>query len=715
MQGLAFSTAMGATGLFEWNKSDTLDASLTLVDNKAGEDDVLLEVDVNKVGDYELVYYLEDGRRTTVNFTQKVDELALFYKVEDSTGANITQELVSNSYQEMDYTMVVPDWVYDDEKMVETTGGALEFKILRNASTQYNGYAFEIDQKKVYFKWDFQTGIFYYQIMNVTQGTLLPVQITDPAGSSQTSNILKSLADFKTRPTHFVYDPITGGNMEMSPIIMPGDETPGERPGIELSFLQPKAWNYTTWTYEVDNDDSDHAVDYSELTAIIELTDVASENNYLDFQIPLYEGDGTQTGIVERAMADMPVEGGVNADVVYTYNIEEQRYKVQIVQDKTGLDNDPDQFLQWSGLTASKIYNTAANIQVESGFLGYGFRSYTPVGGFAYTYMAYEIKRANMSEAYLDITPYDAGSQEETEYSILYSKAVPAADEDGYINLDPDDDLWVKHYYTDSDGSDHILIPVPFKAESSQDVYQVVVKFSGTDLNSEVLNYQAINDNNVPPTTPMIDNIDNLYIVPSPDVAVLDPSTVQFDLAWTAPENSNMMELDTIFADDNGNSEDDRIYYELMVNEVPTDTVTNPYRVIRVFEVYKDETDGTYKVARYSDDVYDVDRALLHEGLPGMETAAETATFNGGYNEVDGLFRMDGISIYSQDLWDGGWASILTTEADDESDPNAYTVMDQETSYNFEYPGVNYLRMRAVAMIDGKLGISEMSIPVSLS
>jgi hypothetical protein len=146
-----------------------------------------------------------------------------------------------------------------------------------------------------------------------------------------------------------------------------------------------------------------------------------------------------------------------------------------------------------------------------------------------------------MTEAYLDITPYNVGAEDEIEYDILYSKVKKDP-------LDPDDDLWVQHFHngTVGDGT-NIFIPVPFNSESSQDVYQIIVTFAGTDMISQVLNYKAEDDDNVPPTTPKIDYITNLFVIPS-DIVGQDLTKVQFDLIWDAPDNRNTDELDTIFA-----------------------------------------------------------------------------------------------------------------------------------------------------------------------
>lgn len=672
-----------ADDLLKWKKNDTMDASLQIIENKTGDDDILLEGLMSTAGNYSLEYYLDSGRRTTVTFQQQYDQLIVYYRVDEMVGGvttNITQDLVDQTYLEMDYSASVPDWKFIADKLVDPATESLKYTINRNASTQYNGFAIQVFDKKVYLDWDFQVNKIRYLITGYNSGTIMPVTYTLPSGANESMKILKGLENFNIRPTHYILE--GGVNVEPAPLVSPGNQTPGSKPGLEITFAQPKEIDLADWTYK------SALSDLSNLTAIIELSDIAS-SDYLDFNLSLKNIAANNSSLI----SELPDATGVNNNVVYQYNPATFTYVINIVQDKTTLVN-PNNFIQWDTIKGSKIYNATVNFQKEAGFTNYEFTEYLPLSKFAYTYMEFDLSRANMSEAYLDIIPYDAGSNEEVEYTIMYSKTIVA-------DLDPDDDLWVKHYYTKQGVTDRIYIPVPFKQTSSQDVYQIQVTFAGTEIKSQVYNYRAKDDLNVPPSTPKIKEIDNLFVVPSEDPDSEDPSKVQFDLVWTAPENRNTLELDTIFTDADNDPDNDRIFYELLINDVPNDSGANPYSVLKVFEMYKEGND--YKIKKITDD--------LGNDIPDMgeEIPSEAVNYDAGYNIIDELLRMESVSVFE----DNNWAPILETEVDTVN--NTYSIGETANPYNFEFPGVNYLRIRAITMIDGNFGVSYLSVPMSLS
>lgn len=663
--------------LMKWKKLDTMDTSLNVIENKAGDEDILLELDVEDAGDYVLTYYLEDGRKTEIEFTQAYSQLDIVYTVTDYDGGaetNITQDLLDLSYLEMNYDLSSPDWEFDGAKTVGASGG-LEFSIERSASDAYPGVAFDINNKRVYIKWDFLQDIAYVQINDYEDGKVMPIEYQTPNKGSENMKVLKQLENFEVTPTHLKDD--GGTNIELSPVVLPNalGDTPGNRPGLIMTFNQPMEMDPGTWAYNV-------TADLNDITAIFEFADIGTDA-YLDFNFELIT-----TG--DQSISALPDAAGVNAGVEYDYNA--GVYTVIIVQDKGDLNNQ-NMIIEWDELAASSIYDVNVGFQVGLGnpaYDDYEFANYKPESQFAYTYMEYELKRANVEEAYLDIQPYNAGDQDEVEYIILYSKVIKAT-------LDPDEDLWLKNYHTSEDGNDEIFIPVPFRSTSSQDAYQVIVNFAGQEIFSQVLNYEAINDEDVPPTTPSINIVDNLFVVPPQDPDSDLPTKVVFDLQWDAPTNKVITELDSIFDDSNG--VDDHLYYELSVNEVPTDSAENPFQVIKVFEVYKD-VDDEYKIR-------------LHADSPGVSTPSDFINFEDGYNETDEDFRMDGITIYDEDLYAGGWATVLDTVIDDVG--NSYTVTDSGTAYDFQFPGVNYIRLKAIAVTDDELSTSQMSIPSSLA
>ncbi|PKM51558.1 MAG: hypothetical protein CVV02_06380 [Firmicutes bacterium HGW-Firmicutes-7] len=673
---------LAAAPVIKWNKNDTLDTALQVIQNKAGDEDVLLELDMEEAGNYSLEYYLDDLQRTTVSFHQQYDKLVVGYRVDQFPGVdasdNITPTLAQN-FLEMDYSLTVPDWKYIQNKPL--VNDEVQYTILKNASSRYPGVAFEISNVRVIIKWDFQANKVYFLTTDYNQGTIMPVAFTNPFSQVKEIKVLKGLEDFKVTPTHLIID---GAVNKEATISQPEGEKPGTKPGLQITFKQPSTFKEADWTYNA------ALSNLSDLKGIVEVSDIGVNGGYMDFNFDLIDSVAAESGpaIVRGLINEVPNVGGINDGVQYTFDVSTQTYKIDIVKGKTELALQTE-IIQWEDLESSKIYNVNIDFQKEAGFDGYEFKTYLPESKFAYTYMEYELKRANMAEAYLDIKPYDVGSQAETEYKILYSKNLSP-------QLDIKDDLWLRHYYSKQGSDSNIFIPVPFEKNSSQDVYQVVVDFSGTALTSQVLNYKAKLDLNVPTTTPRIEKVDRLFVVPPEDTSNNPLEVAQFDLIWTAPDNKATGELGTILS-----NEDNRIYYEILINDLPTETDGHLFKVIKVFEAYKE--DNQFKVK-------------LHESLTGSETPAG-GNYNAGYSVDEELFRMDNITIFD-DFIDNGegikeWTEVIDTIANE--DDNEYTITPSGVPYDFNYPGINYIRIRAITMIDNKIGISYPSIPISLS
>lgn len=689
MTPLEGHVSYAANPLMVWRQRDLMDMNLNIVNNKTGDDDLLFEIEMAETGRYTLEYYLEDGKKTTMYLDNNYDKFIFNYKVEEygTPATNITQAMMNNSFLDIDYTAQVPVWQANTTKQVDPADGLLKYKLERAASTKYPGIAFNIANHKVLVKWDFRAKKLYVYFDHYQPGKLMPVNLVTPSGKQEKLVTLKKLDGFDVVPTHLIKNPSGGGNVELTPIVVPTTsspaETPGSRPGIRLNFKRPQSLNPADWTYDYAGNDLD------KVDAIFELKDLAGPD-YLDVKFSL---DTANTGIYS-----LPAGNGADGSIAYQYDSVSHMYSLDFVKDKTGL-NDLNKIVEWQELEASKIYTTGLSLEIKAGTTGldgYEFKPFKPENNFAYTYMEYTIKRADQREAYLEITPYDIGDDQEVEYTILYSKSYQP-------QLTELNHLWLKHYEKNSDKQRKINIPVPFNAASSQDYYQVLVSFAGTKIRSQLLNYQAQNDLNVPPPTPVIRTIDNVYVIPSQTVGDKMPTKIQMDMAWEAPDNQTIKELDTIFENKDGNSANDRIYYEVMVNNTPEDTVANPYQVIKVYEVYKDGATGKYHVR-------------IHPSLTAnQDVPSDLGDYSQGYNSLEQLFRMEKIVIYDSAIaGNQKWTKRLTTNFD-ATTPSSYTVTETTGQANFEFPGVNYFKIRGVTEKDGRLSASRRSVPYSLS
>ena len=679
----------GETQIIDWRKNDTMDINLNIVRNKAGVDDLFFEMDLQDSGTYVLEYYLEENRKTTVTFNNSYDQLDIKFKVQEyntvtpSTPLEITQSLIDLSYLEIDYAQQAPAWK-SVSKTVDPITETLDFVIERSASARYPGIAFQMDNKKFIMKWDFQNDMLYVLFDKYENGHIMPVKFTNPDIESQTIKALKGLEDFNVTPTYLTEDPDNPGtNIEIAPVTHPNgnNDKPGNRPGLRYNFYQPKELNDTTWAYEY------NTTDLSSIRAIFEVEDIGS-NDYLDFNMLLHDGGDTR-------IYEIPSENGDQTNpanyVDYVYDNITHKYEVLIVQDKSDLAHQ-DEIIEWEDLSSSRIYNTSIGFQFENPMPNYEFANFVPEGNFAYTYLEYQLKRSDQQEAFLELVPYQLGTQDEIEYVVLYSKIIAA-------ELDPINDLWLKHYQSDG-GLGNINIPVPFRANSYQDAYQIIVNFSGNELKSQVLNYRAIDDLNVPPTTPSIIGIENLYVVPPEDEINDNPTKIQFDFVWEAITNRASSELDDIF-EDLDPAEIDAVYYEVLVNDIPDINDDNPFQVFRVYEVYQEG--GLYKVR-------------VHANTSASDIPSNTTNYVQGYNSIDELFRMEKIVAYENDLWTNRIDTVYDEDADTYSITER-TDISHPTSHqtDFEFPGVNYIRIRAITEKDGVLGVSNYSVPISLS
>lgn len=660
---------------FEWNRNATMDELLQTIANKAGDDEVLLSFDMKKYGTHTLQYYLENNRRTQITFNHDTDKVTVRYSVYEEIGTtsnNITDTVAGRSYAEMDYSLMVPTL-----KTVDHTdrmdGDELVYTISRGASSRYPGIAFIIDNIPVRMRWDMSTKKMNFYTKGIQKGYVIPFTLEDPASDDGKLNILRALDNFVIKPSHWVNDGSGNENLETIelPPETPSDTKPGSKPGLTITFDRPMIFNEGTKTYGVAGNTAFETSGVP-TKAIITLEDIRNIGETTDI---IFDFNAVTTQI---STAPTATNSNANARVRY----DSGKYTIELVKDRTDLDTlnalPADQaFLEWNELEASRVYIASINLQDMDNF---EFHDYEPENEYAYTYIDYEVKRASMDDAYLDIAPYAGSNSDDLEYTIFHKKA------DANFT---DDNIWLKHYHNQTSADTNIYIPVPFQNGSTQEFYQVGIQFAGTKLKSQTIHYKPVSDTNVPPPVPKIKAMKNLAVVPPDDVTSNEPTIVQFDLEWYAP-SKNL--LDTMLTTDT-----DAIYYEFLMNDIPQSEPDNDYQILKVFKVWKD-TDGIKVV----------------EVGTGKDVGTPTdsiGSYNAfGYNERDGLFEVQNIILKDSDGWSKPAKKDLTT------DP-FYTPADPTTdSYNYEFPGINFVRMRSVYMNStGGIGESDRSVADSLS
>ncbi|TCK87898.1 hypothetical protein EDC19_2742 [Natranaerovirga hydrolytica] len=646
---------------FRWRRNDTIDDMLNVVTNVSGNEEVFLEWDFDQNGTYTLEYYLNDDIKNEVTFVHTPEGVTVNYDVLEHNGTDfesITEDEMNRSYLEMDYEALTPEWK-SVNKDVENDG-TIEFYIPRSTTTQYPGVAFRINNIDVKLRWNFQTGKFYFYTQGLQRGHITPFHLEAPSGNESEMNVLRSLEGFVVNPTHIVENGDNKTNVDL-----PGDEMPGGRPGLEIRFRQPKVYDHADQTFKT-------ADELENVEAIIELNDIGS-SAYTDFTINLSASNGS---IINAPNSGLDTD--VNNDAEFKYDDTNNEYIIQIVKDKADLQS-PDDYIQWNRLESSSIY--AVDLHLSNS--DYEFASYSPVGGYGYTYLEYEVRRASMEDAYLEIKPYSSSDQVELEYVIYHSKSGLSGNEN--------DNVWVRHYHDTSQSDANIHIPVPYLEGSNQEYYRVGVRFASRPISSQIIKYIPTQDDNVPPPTPRIKEIDNLVVVPSLDDD--DPSAIQFDLIWESPLNTSANPLLDNMLDESING---KIYYELLVNKYPSGTEDDPYKVLKVFEAKKND-DGDI---------------VLVEVDTGKEVGQpyDNNEFSKGYSSQNRSFAIRNIVLKDED----GWSEVRDIKEDIDEFNGEYLIEDGQ-AFGFEFPDVYFFRMRAVYISDDVSGLSDISVPASIS
>lgn len=679
---------------FEWKKNDTMDELLQVVSNKAGDDEVLINWNLEDYGEYKLEYYLTDKIKTEVTFEHQVNQLIVKYNVietdEHGTETSITNTEFAKSFAMMNYSLLVPQLETITNPAGLIDGNSLKFTIVRGASSKYPGASFVINNLPVRFRWNMQTKTVSFLTKGIQKGCIVPFKLTTPDMTVETLQLLRAFDNFKIVPTHWVEDSAHSTNEDIQTIEIPNSSNirPGSKPGLRITFDRPKVFNTdsTKLKYEIATIDQLKKADGDLINAVLELKDIRDNGDNTDIIVPMDLSDGNFDNPPSLAT-------GNNDLAEFDYNALTGTYTIELVKDRSELYNGSNialkSFLQWDNLGASRVYTAAITLEESP---NYQFDQYEPVNKYAYTYLDYIVKRASMDDAYLDIAPYAGSNADDLEYTIYHSKTEKT--EFG------EDDIWLKHYHKQEYSDFNIYIPVPFANGSSQDYYQVGVQFAGSPLRSQTIKYVPTNDNNVPPPVPRIKEIKNLAVVPPEDLDADTPAKVQFDLTWHAPDKDL---LDNMLS-----ATGSAIYYEMLFNDVPIEESSNQYTITKVFKVYKDGSDIK---------VVEVDS--------GMEQATPSTIsgYQDGYNDSENLFQVKNIVIRGK--YEGSsladkptiWSKPIKKDITNKTTP--YTKSEEaDNEYDYEFPGINFIKMRSVYVIDtstGGVGESDRSIADSIS
>ena len=676
----------GAEGdLLTWERSRTMDINFNQGNSVRGSNNMLLSFDVTENGLYELEYYLKNGEQTKVYLYKQLDNMTVYYGLnEKDSGGNTISKLGNPgdtiNMNQVDYSGL-PTWINLDKPIVSlpgnissTSSSAIAFDIEYSQSASVTGFSFElanvdIANRRFIADWDRPNNTMYVWFDGYVDGNIMPIKLTAPGedGVAEVDQlyILKNLENFNIRPV----DP-----RDVDSVIVEYDgtnpeEQAGKYPGMEITFKHPKSWDATDWSYNYDTFSSD-------VNASFSMEELTNPDHLLELEMGLNQSGDTQV---------TAINSGANAD--YLYDVSEETYSVYIAQDISDLNKIDDMIeghvVEWTELDSSKLYEATFSIGLNA-LIQADERYRTDFFEVnAYTHLEYKIVRVD-DEAYLDIKPYYVENAQNIYYDVLY------ADENIQGQIESLS-LWSSYYPTQTN-EESIRIVVDARWNSNYNYYQVVPAWKGTELDSQVLNYQASDHEESGLIAPKLPEL----IPPrGEDIAVFD-DLITFDLQWVGMERERWIY--------------NAVYYEVLIGEQSAMDNTNPSDT--GYDVF-----AMYKITQNIDEEYELWRIISGDRSthgPG------DLTLVGRYDTFEELTGEDGVIL--QDA--GMWTQIIETSY-------VYDEIEERYIYNFNFntgdtidldldeQEVYYLRMRAIAEVSGTLNnyyiATDYSIPKSIT
>ena len=635
----------------KWERNAYLDDKLVKMDGKGKADEALVSWDLE---DGETLDYFVETSNSDVN---KV-EFTFNRNGNDEPASASIQVLGEDSnpreltYSEFSYHTDPGRWSEGKQ------GKKFELKDIRSGST-YTGGRVQIKELGMEIRFRWESSKIYFQTSQIKNGNITPFNLKKEDVEQGTINILTGIGGFKVSPVHIEIDDsnkITNKNR----IIVPGDgEAPGSKPGIKVEFKELKELNNNKNEFVPLGNKAEKIK--ATLDFKLNNQDTARLNFNLKNGSPITDPPQDQVGQKKLAY-----ENGV--------------YSLYLAQEDEGHDN----IIKWDKLDKSMILE-----KVELSLADSNSTPETDLGRFepeqyGHTYLGYTIRRSSMSEAYMEIQPYSALTSTVFTYTVESS---PNGTSWGEV-------VSHKHTTTGKYNEDPFRIPVPFSSGVKDQYYRVKISY-GKDkktINSQEINYKPQEDDTIPPPTPVIKSIDNIYAVPPLKLGD-QPEAIGFDLTWSAPKEELLREL----------LNKGSIYYELFLHD-DLELIDEKGDLIKVFKVSLEN--GNIIVD-------------THAGTSGSTTPAAIR-----YNPGKETFTMEKVVLKKTRI--DQWEKIEITDDNKDYDNGKATEYPsfggKDTMLAKEVPGIYYMTMRAFYESDpgddGKrapMGISPTSGPKSIT
>ncbi len=612
--------------------------------NQLGKEEAAVEWDVSQVmGKYTLTYYigLINGETQKIEADFDVQQSAVDIEIKVSQN-KVLQTL---DYQKKKYPFTQEQWlpVVVTDTFTDTIDRTNNFE---------TGSSLKIGNS-LKLRYKLADGKLLVWTNQIQKGDITPFGLVHEDGQSANINVLTGIREFKGEPIH-----LDGSlTQTVTSVDIPNalNEEAGSKPGIKVSFKQPRSINAASETFVDLPADSGY-------TASLVMRDYVAENA-LQVNFPM--------------SPDAPVSGGNGGKLIY--DPVKSMNSIYFVKDKTYAGTDQDDVVEWKTLDSSRM--------IEEMFLQIaGFDTKFEPDGMAYTYVQYTVERSNRQDAKLKIKPYEGLKNTKVIYHVYTS----------YVDQPEHLGNWgnpiVSHTYIPSQGQDDkfITVSVPFNERYTDQYYKIEIEVFGQILHSQKLHYMAQNDLVIPPPTPQIRNIDNIYVIPD-ITADKQPQAIGFNLEWSAPINkaSNPFLINLL--------KEGKLYYEMFLYEDKSLSEVSR-RYSKVFEVSLEDDEVVVKpyLGTAGKDGYDASKRYY----PSSES-----------------FLVERIALKKNPnaMWEQLNMPANYLEQFDYPGASEVSVTDD---LNYKVPNTYYVTMRAVYdsnLVSAKLSVSAESNPVSVT
>ncbi|MGL6174656.1 MAG: fibronectin type III domain-containing protein [Cellulosilyticaceae bacterium] len=590
-----------------------------------------IEIDISKNGKYLLEYYVMNNLKPTkIEITLNVDS----DKVEVTTQI---QESIG-TYEDKAYR--VKDVLNDRWPVGVRINDRITTELTKKIQAPYTdrGKIIGIEKEELEIRYTVDqrnSNKFILTTNGIEKGNITLFKLSY-GGITNTIEVFEEMAEFKAEPIH-----LEGTLDSIGHITAP--EQAGAKPGMKIQFKHPQEINETTLRFE-------DIKDGSQIPIQLNIVDYKKTDIQLNTSFAANTQNVTVTGKNEQGKK--------------LYDSSSKLHTIYLVQEETPAIQQ--ETIKWDALGESRVMEKVEIVIPSTSTRLNNMRFITDQK--AHTYLGFWIERTNETEAVIRYIPYQGLGTSEILYTVYQDGKIVGVANNSQSNS----------------------IPIPFIREGTQE-YEIEVQVFGQVIKSQVLTYEAYKDTNIPPPTPQIKGINNIYAIPALDRSK-QPQAIGFDMEWTAPKRSTTGGAIEVLLDEGD------LYYEVFLYEDPA--IPQDGKVYsKVFKVSKN-TNGKVIVEPYSGIAgrTDIDAELRYK--------ADTDTF-----------IMEDIKVKDEKS-ESNWNRLDGIPSDYKLLKDYPVTLKEVTTLSFSVPNTYYATIRAVYDKKGSidsLTVSKESNPMPFS